>query len=115
MIESRRIRREKKTIGVMIGMYCRARHGNAIVPCEECSGLLSYAHQKIDTCVFHDHKPVCNECRIHCYSRGMREEVRNVMRFSGPRMLLAHPLLGILHMVDRIHRPGGKRSPASPR
>ena len=105
MIESRRIRREKKTISVMIGMYCRARHNSAIVPCEECGALLLYAHLKIDTCVFHAHKPVCNECRVHCYSRAMREEVRKVMRFSGPRMLLAHPVLGVRHMVDRIHRP----------
>ena len=105
MTESRRIRREKKTIDVMIGMYCRARHRGAIVPCKECGALLLFAHLKIDKCVFHDRKPVCNECRVHCYSSGMREEVRTVMRFSGPRMLLAHPLLGVLHMVDRIRRP----------
>jgi hypothetical protein len=109
VIESRRIRREKKTIGLMIGMYCQANHGGTTVPCEECGSLLSYAHLKIDACLFHDNKPVCNECKIHCYSRGMREQVRKVMRFSGPRMLMAHPVLGVLHMVDRIHRPQGRK------
>ena len=89
----------------MIGMYCRAFHDGAIVPCEECGSLLSFAHRKIDACIFHDHKPVCSECRVHCYSRGMREQVRKVMRFAGPRMMATHPVLGILHIVDRIRRP----------
>lgn len=87
----------------MIGMYCRGRHSGSLGPCEDCDALLSYARLKIDRCVFHDHKPVCNECRVHCYSSGMRDRIRNVMRFSGPRMLLAHPVLGFLHLVDRIH------------
>ena len=30
---SARIRREKKTIGAMIGMYCRARHGRSVEDC----------------------------------------------------------------------------------
>jgi len=81
MNESGRIRREKKTIDVMIRMYCRTHHGAPIL-CDECSGLLSYAPRKI------------------CYSRTMREDVRRVMRFSGPRMPAAHPLLSILHMLD---------------
>jgi hypothetical protein len=100
-----RIRREKNTIGVMIGMYCRRRHGSRVQDCEGCRNLLVHAHAKIDRCVFHDSKPACNECRVHCYSRQMREEIRDVMRFAGPRMMLFHPVLGALHMIDRMrHR-----------
>ena len=115
MTESMRIRREKKTVEVMIGMYCRARHRGAAVPCEGCSGLLSYALRKIDACLFHERKPACSECRVHCYSRDMRERVRSMMRFSGPRMLLVHPVLSVLHIADRIRRPDGKGYAASAR
>jgi hypothetical protein len=102
---SARIRREKKTIGAMIGMYCRARHGRSVEDCEACRSLLSYAELKIDRCVFHDSKPACSECTVHCYSREAREEIRAVMRFSGPRMMLVHPVLGSLHVADRLrHR-----------
>jgi hypothetical protein len=105
MSTSRRILREKATIGVMIRMYCRWRHGTRLQDCEICQGLLAYAHQKIDRCVFHDSKPACNECTVHCYSREMREEIRAVMRFAGPRMMIFHPVLGTMHFVDRIrHR-----------
>jgi len=89
----------------MIGMYCRARHGGRVEDCAACRSLLAYAELKIDRCVFHDSKPACNECRVHGYSRETREEIRAVMRFSGPRMLLLHPVLGGLHIVDRLrHR-----------
>jgi hypothetical protein len=30
----------------------------------------------------------------------MRERVREVMRFAGPRMLLHHPILAIRHQLD---------------
>jgi hypothetical protein len=43
----------------------------------------------------------------------MRERVRQVMRFAGPRMLLHHPLLAIAHLLKE-RRPAppkpGKRS-----
>ena len=31
---------------------------------------------------------------------GRRERAKEVMRFSGPRMLLRHPILAILHVLD---------------
>jgi hypothetical protein len=30
----------------------------------------------------------------------MRERIRNVMRYSGPRMVYRHPVLALFHMVD---------------
>ena len=31
----------------------------------------------------------------------MRDKIREVMRFSGPRMILYHPIEAIIHMFDR--------------
>jgi len=108
---SRRVRREKKTIGVMVAMYCRAHHphGEAGELCRQCRGLLVYAEARIDRCVFRDSKPACNRCRVHCYAREMREEVRSVMRFAGPRMMGAHPVLAVMHLADGLRHRGGER------
>lgn len=40
----------------------------------------------------------------------MRQRVRAVMRYSGPRMLLRHPLLALFHQLDALRRvpPRGK-------
>jgi len=95
-----KLARERKTVAVMIGMYCRAHHPGGPRPCAECSELLEYALRRIEHCRFGLSKPVCSRCRVHCYGAGRRERIRRVMRYAGPRMLLAHPLLALLHLLD---------------
>lgn len=45
-------------------------------------------------------KTFCSNCRVHCYKPAMREKIRQVMRFSGPRMLFYHTMLAIRHVVE---------------
>ncbi|MHC5024332.1 MAG: nitrous oxide-stimulated promoter family protein [Planctomycetota bacterium] len=118
---ARRIQREKRTIKIMIEMYCRDHHageasgGGGAAPgslCDHCATLHDYAMERIDKCPFCLAKPTCANCPIHCYKRDMREEVRAVMRYSGPRMLGRHPVLAILHKLDgrrRVELPVRKR------
>lgn len=94
-----RRRRELRTIETMIGMYCRSHHAGR-APCAECTELSAYARRRLERCVFGDAKPTCANCTVHCYSADMREKVRVVMRWAGPRMLLRHPVVAILHMID---------------
>jgi hypothetical protein len=50
----------------------------------------------------------CAKCPVHCYRPELRERIRAVMRYAGPRMLFRHPRLAILHLWDRVKRaPGG--------
>jgi hypothetical protein len=92
----------------MIGIYCRAHHGSGHQgTCDDCRALYQYASRKIDRCPQHRAKPVCASCTIHCYGRKERDQIREVMRFSGPRMLIRHPALALLHLVDRLRRPCG--------
>jgi hypothetical protein len=100
-IGRRRIRREKKTISIMIEMYCRDHHDTVRQDlCGECGALHAYAMQRIDKCPFCLAKPTCANCPIHCYKPDRREDVRQVMRYSGPRMLKRHPVLAVLHTID---------------
>jgi len=84
----------------MIRLYCRGQHSPEARPCAECSTLLDYALRRIERCPFGPGKPVCSKCRVHCYGVEQRELIRRVMRYAGPRMLLAHPLLALLHLRD---------------
>ncbi|HUX37760.1 MAG TPA: nitrous oxide-stimulated promoter family protein [Rectinemataceae bacterium] len=95
-----RIEREALTVEAMIGLYCRRRHGSKEGLCPDCQALRDYAHLRVSTCRFGKDKPVCAKCPVHCYKPDMRERVRAVMRFSGPRMLLSHPLLAMGHLHD---------------
>ncbi len=90
--------RELKTIRVMVAMYCANHHGGAPL-CADCADLFDYAQRRLQRCVFGDAKPNCAKCVVHCYNADMRERIRVVMRWAGPRMLLRHPILGIKHLL----------------
>lgn len=91
-----KIQKEKKVIAAMIRLYCRKREKNAEL-CPECRALLEYAHKRLELCPFGTYKTSCKHCTIHCYKPEMREKIRKVMRYSGPRMLLYHPWVAIKH------------------
>ena len=103
----RRLQREKLTIGKMAEIFCRAHHQTEKGLCPECRALLSYALERMESCPFKEGKSVCSACTIHCYKPAMREGIRQVMRYSGPRMLLRHPLLTLAHFLDGLT---GKRT-----
>jgi predicted amidophosphoribosyltransferase len=92
---------EIKTMKKMIMMYCRAMHGSNSSLCPECSKLADYAEKRIDKCVYGDNKPVCSKCSVHCYKPDRKEEIKKVMRYSGPRMLLNSPILSIRYLYRK--------------
>jgi hypothetical protein len=97
---SPRLLSERLTIQLMISIYCHDHHQNSL--CPDCTRLLTYAFQRIEKCPFGVEKPTCARCPIHCYKPATRQQVRQVMRYAGPRMLLYHPWLTILHYLDEI-------------
>ena len=103
--EENRIKRGAKTIEIMIKMYCVDHHDTEKELCENCSELFDYAMVKLDKCRFGDDKPTCARCPVHCYKMDKREEIRKVMRYSGPRMLKKHPVLAIQHLIDGKKKP----------
>ena len=99
-IESPRIAREKRTIEVMVTIYCRAHHGAAGELCADCREVLDYAWRRLDRCPFGAEKPTCANCPIHCYKPAMKAKAKSVMRYAGPRMCYRHPLLALRHWLD---------------
>ena len=91
--------REKETVSLMIQIYCRKKHGSKQL-CPECAELDAYARLRSDKCPFMETKTFCSNCKVHCYKKDMREKIRQVMRFSGPRMIFHHPLMAIRHVIE---------------
>lgn len=87
-----KIKKEKDISKAMISLYCTKNHGTIKELCEDCSSLLEYSWKKLDICKFGDAKTSCKKCPIHCYQDSMREKIRKVMRFSGPRLLFYRPI-----------------------
>jgi hypothetical protein len=112
--------RELKTMETMVRMYCRGHGHERDGPlCRDCGALFEYASRRLERCVFGDAKPACANCVVHCYKADMREQIRVVMRWAGPRMILRHPIMAIGHMIaerrpaPRLPAKGEKQSDAN--
>lgn len=92
--------KEKAMVADMIALYCRKKHGGKKELCPECRELSDYAGMRSDKCPFMETKTFCSNCRVHCYKPVMREKIREVMRFSGPRMIFHHPVAAIHHVIS---------------
>ncbi|MCD8131203.1 MAG: nitrous oxide-stimulated promoter family protein [Lachnospiraceae bacterium] len=92
--------REKQMVTQMIALYCKKNHHTKGALCPECEALTQYACQRSDKCPFMETKTFCSNCKVHCYKPEMREKIRQVMRFSGPRMIFHHPVVAVRHVVE---------------
>ena len=99
-------RKEQYVVEEMIRLYCRKNHEGYERKtgrmCPVCQELTEYARLRSEKCPFMENKTFCSNCRIHCYKPEMREKIRQVMRFSGPRMLLYHPVLAVWHVACSV-------------
>ena len=91
---------EKRMVSEMIRLYCRKNHHTRQGLCPDCAALEAYARARSDRCSFMETKTFCSNCKVHCYQPEMREKIRQVMRFSGPRMLFSHPVMALRHVIE---------------
>lgn len=93
------------TVRFMIELYCRGRHKTEKGKlCKDCEELWEYVKFRRSKCPFGDDKPFCSNCRIHCYKPEMRERIKEVMRYAGPRMIFYDPRLAFSHVAQTLKR-----------
>jgi hypothetical protein len=105
-VDNPRMKRERKTIKVMIKIFCNRNHKPKSNLCKDCQQLLDYALERLSNCPFQKDKPTCKNCVIHCFKEPEKSKFRQIMRFSGPRILFTNPILSIRHLID-----GSKKNP----
>lgn len=114
---------DAEMVSQMIALWCRAHHDAVPVGddatadglantvrlgrrdirlCPDCAELRDYAIARIKHCPHMDTKTFCSACPTHCYKPEMRERIREVMRWSGPRMLRYRPIPAIKHAIVTI-------------
>ena len=100
-----RLKSEHTTLVSMTAIYCKDHHDSKTGGlCESCAQLMSYSEERLAKCPYGQTKPTCAKCPIHCYKKEKRENVREVMRYAGPRMPLRHPWRALMHVFDKLRR-----------
>ncbi len=65
---------------------CSAFNKKAVI-CPDCMAILEHGIRKRALCPL-EPKPSCKKCHIHCYKPEYRQKIREIMAFSGRKMLL---------------------------
>ncbi|MCF0221281.1 MAG: nitrous oxide-stimulated promoter family protein [Fibrobacter sp.] len=103
-IEAKR-EKEKRTVSFMIEIYCKGNHKPPKGTfCDECEELKAYAIARAERCPHMATKTFCSKCKTHCYKPEMRDKIRKVMRYSGPRMVIYSPLMFIRHAFESLKK-----------
>ncbi|MGN6369230.1 MAG: nitrous oxide-stimulated promoter family protein [Phycisphaerae bacterium] len=109
-----RLARDLRILAVFVDTYCKHKHplhqrvvmkgvdvaeitGRPVFLCAECTKLLQHALVKRMHCP-RDPKPDCKHCPTHCYSPKYREQIRDVMRFSGRHLVMRGRLDYLWHL-----------------
>lgn len=98
MTVDKKRKEEQSLLREMIALYCRGTHKETSL-CPSCCALLHYAQERSAKCPHMKTKTFCSNCKTHCYKPEMREKIRSVMRYAGPRMLFHHPILLLRHAI----------------
>ena len=113
----RKLRRDLKLLAKFIAIYCHAKHrGRPKAPpllkthdvraicgrtpdlCPSCLKLLAHSFVKRTACPL-DPKPKCRKCPAHCFAPPYRARIREVMKYSGRRLVLRGRLDYLLHFI----------------
>src|ERR1019366_5148175 len=113
--EEGRLERERRTVRALLRLYCQGLHSTVEGLCAPCAELGRYADARLERCPYGEAKPTCATCPIHCYRSDRRQEMKAVMRYAGPRMLLRHPILALRHRIDGLARGGVSTLPRAVR
>jgi hypothetical protein len=97
--------RDLRVLARFIELFCHAKHdrktvGEVAIPeilhqgkrspktiCADCAELLEHGMKKRALCPL-DPKPSCKNCHIHCYTSEYRGKIREIMAYSGRKMIM---------------------------
>jgi hypothetical protein len=103
-------KKDIKLLGKFIEVYCNGRHGtiertpfslpdslgNRLL-CTECTTFMQYATRRRINCPLEAEKPTCKHCRTHCYAKPQLEKVKEIMAYSGKKLMMRGRLDYIWH------------------
>jgi hypothetical protein len=103
-------KKDIRLIGKFVEVYCAGRHSPVKrlpfgLPaglgerrlCPECTEFMKYTITRRMMCPFEAEKPTCKHCKIHCFVPQQRERIREIMAYSGRKLIMCGRLDYIWH------------------
>ena len=92
---SERADKDRRTLEAIGRIYCSAHHDDAKDEaglCPSCRETVAATLARTEACPY-DHEGNCQDCDIHCQRGEAQARIREIMRYSAPRMAVRHPLM----------------------
>lgn len=99
---------DQRTLEAMGHLYCRAHHAatnrDSTGLCADCRNVVETTLQRTRACP-HGHHHNCEDCATKCHSEECAKQIRALMAYSAPRMLLKHPLMTLRYLSRKLNAP----------
>lgn len=96
-----KIQKDSIVVRKMILIYCK-HHLKMSELNAEYTELADYCVKRLYRCRWGINKPMCHYCSVSCYRNDMRNKIREVMSWVGPRMFFYAPVTALQFMLWRI-------------
>lgn len=117
-VKGNRLDKDTRILARFVEVYCHDHHahtagvdgnwplvydtseltGKQMRLCPDCQKLLTHAMVKRTHCPMQP-KPTCKHCTKHCYHPTYRQQIREVMKYSGRKMVLRGRLDYLWHLL----------------
>ena len=94
-------KKDIRLIGKFVEIYCAGNHlivgkNPFLLPenlgklrlCIQCAEFMDYAVARRLRCPLEREKPTCKHCRIHCYAEPQLAKVKEIMAYSGRKLMM---------------------------
>ena len=102
-----RVDKDRKTLEAIGSIYCGAHHDGKKDDaglCPSCRETIDQTLARTEACP-NGHEGNCQDCPIHCQRGEAQQRIREIMRYSAPRMTFRHPLM-TLEYLRKKRKPG---------
>ena len=97
--------RDRQTLESIGLIFCRAHHADAAKDdaglCASCRETVERTLERTLACPY-GHEGNCQDCDIHCQRGEAQERIREMMRYSAPRMTFRHPLMTAEYLRKKL-------------
>lgn len=98
--------KDRKTLEAIGRIYCDAYHEgpkDASGLCPACRETVDATLARTQACPF-NHEGNCQDCEVHCQRGAAQKRIREMMRYSAPRMVFRHPLMTAGYLRKKISK-----------
>lgn len=91
---------KKQLLDIMFDIYIKDHESEK----DSMESLRLYSHNRLENCQNKDKRNFCSSCSIRCFSKNRREDIKRVMKYSGPRLIFYRPLALLRHTFNHFWR-----------